>query len=113
VFKVPHHGSKTGHHEGVVSTLLENKPISATTPYTTSSLPLPDDIDRVRNYSKEFWIATEKGGRIKRSRQITELMKRQAKDWFTINQKMGHIQLRFSENGKIKVKTNELPICYR
>lgn len=112
IFKVPHHGSITGHHDDVIEKMLIDKPISATTPYTVSSLPAQVDLKRISGYSKEFWITTEQGGKIKRPRDVTNIMKRHARDWFTINQKMGHVQIRFSKGNEIEVRSNELAKRY-
>ena len=48
VFKVPHHGSKTGHCDAVWQDLLKSQPFALVTPYTRQARPLPTPADRIR-----------------------------------------------------------------
>ena len=46
--KIPHHGSETGHHEGVWSDLLAAEPVAALTPWRLAGNALPTGADRER-----------------------------------------------------------------
>jgi hypothetical protein len=51
LFKISHHGSVNGHHDGIWSNMLERAPFAVLTPWTlgASYLPQPDDVSRIRN----------------------------------------------------------------
>jgi hypothetical protein len=51
LFKIAHHGSTNGHHDGVWSDMLVTTPFAVLTPWTLggSHLPQPNDVQRVRN----------------------------------------------------------------
>lgn len=62
VFKIPHHGSITGHNELVWKNLLIDKPTSILTTYNKGRrLPSAADIDRIRKLSSKFYIVGAKG----------------------------------------------------
>ena len=46
--KIPHHGSETGHHEGIWFGLLAAEPGAALTPWRLAGKTLPTDADRER-----------------------------------------------------------------
>ena len=48
VFKVPHHGSITGHHDDVWTESLQPTPIALVAPFRAGRNPLPDRDDRSR-----------------------------------------------------------------
>lgn len=58
VFKVPHHGSITGHHDGIWTELLMPTPIALLTPYRGGKKPIPDASDRQRilSFTSEAFI---------------------------------------------------------
>lgn len=48
VFKIPHHGSKNGHHDRVWDEMFDKKPIGILTPYNRGKkLPTADDLKRL------------------------------------------------------------------
>ncbi|WP_028869746.1 ComEC/Rec2 family competence protein [Psychromonas arctica] len=57
LFKVPHHGSRTGHHDEVWSEMLQ-KPCSILTTYNSSSLPRSEDIERIKGESNSVYITS-------------------------------------------------------
>lgn len=65
LFKIPHHGSNTGHNDKVWSDMLIEKPISILTVFNQSSLPKPEDKERLKNLSSKVFIA---GGMSKRKK---------------------------------------------
>jgi len=57
LFKVPHHGSPTSHHDRVWATLLGEDPVAVVTPYRGSqtSRPSPEDVTRIRGLTKHVY----------------------------------------------------------
>lgn len=58
LYKVAHHGSSTGHHEQVWSTMLSTDPICVVTPFNKlplgKKLPTAEDIKRIRSTGRLF-----------------------------------------------------------
>jgi len=66
VYKVAHHGSKTGDHPEIWEDLLQKTPISLIAPWKlpnikTRYLPQADDISRIRNLSSQVYISSPPG----------------------------------------------------
>lgn len=57
LYKVPHHGSITGHEDSVWTDMLIEKPISLMSVYNSSGLPRDDDKNRIMERSKRVLIA--------------------------------------------------------
>jgi beta-lactamase superfamily II metal-dependent hydrolase len=59
--KVPHHGSKTGHHEPMWNQLLTDKPISLIAPFGKGALktrpPTSSDISRISRKSSQVYLS--------------------------------------------------------
>lgn len=114
LFKVPHHGSITGHHEDVWSQLLIEKPKSIMTTFSRSSLPLQRDLDRILEKSEEVFVTTPpkffKGElRDKKwQRELEQFCKKIQK----ISGKTGFVKLKFDiDSGKcISNETNGMQI---
>jgi hypothetical protein len=49
IFKVPHHCSSNGQHEGVWSDMLQKEPLAVLTPYLSSRLPRPEGIEWLKS----------------------------------------------------------------
>lgn len=109
LFKVAHHGSETGYHDKIWKELLIESPLSMTTPYTRSSLPTGDNINKLQTLSSHFLITrdTQANKRIKRERMVERELRAIAKDRKTINDKMGHIQIRITMDGNLNISGNE------
>ena len=62
LFKIPHHGSITGHCPAAWTELTDGHPTTATTPYRIGDniLPQPSDVNRIDNLSKNFIHYKEK-----------------------------------------------------
>jgi hypothetical protein len=71
VFKIPHHGSATAHHDETWTHLIEPKPVSAATPWYVGNnvLPKQSDIDRICSMSARAYIS--------RSQVLTRSKRRQ------------------------------------
>jgi hypothetical protein len=114
LFKVPHHGSETGHHDKVWDQLLEALPTSLTTPFTRSRLPKESDISRVSKLSAIFWVTrdAQAKSKVKRDRMVEREMKSIVKERQSINDRMGHLQVRIAEDGQFAIANNGLPVAY-
>ncbi|WP_431067619.1 MBL fold metallo-hydrolase [Methylotuvimicrobium sp.] len=109
LFKVAHHGSETGYHDKIWQELLIKSPLSMTTPYTRSSLPTADNINKLQKLSSHFLITRDPQAnkRIKRENMVERELRSIAKDRKTINEKMGHIQIRITIDGNLNISGNE------
>jgi beta-lactamase superfamily II metal-dependent hydrolase len=114
VFKVPHHGSETGHHDQVWSELLAPKPVSITTPYASSNLPKASDISRISKRSDVFWVTRDPQSKkkIKRERMVEREMKSVVIERKAVNESMGHLQLRIEPTGRIDISDNGVPVSH-
>jgi beta-lactamase superfamily II metal-dependent hydrolase len=74
VFKVPHHGSSTGHEPSVYTNLLNKSPISVVTRYASGKKKLPDDedIERLKLHASSVFC-TAKIGKVRHSQKQKEL----------------------------------------
>lgn len=109
LFKVSHHGSNTGHHEKIWQDLLVKKPLSITTTFTRSGLPTPDNIKRLQELSSDFLITRDPQVKnlIKRDNMVERELRGMVKERKSINDKMGHIQIRISDKGLFNVAANQ------
>lgn len=114
MFKVPHHGSATSHHDGIWSDLLAEKPLSFTTPYSRSRLPSPSDISRITLRSDALWVTRHPaaGRKVNRDRMVEREMDAVVKSRRSVNDKMGHLQIRFCDSDGVAVCNNGLPVRY-
>lgn len=97
VFKVAHHGSRTGHHQPVWLEMLHDQPLVATTPYANGRHRLPTATDRARiaDLSHDAFLAGALPGRGARmdspvERTVREMTKRFSRAQGAI----GHVRMR-------------------
>lgn len=109
LFKVSHHGSETGHHDNIWHDLLIKKPLSMTTPFTRSGLPTSGNIKRLQELSSEFLITRNPQVKslAKRDNMVERELKAIVKERRSINDKMGHIQIRISDKGTFNIAANQ------
>ena len=109
LFKVAHHGSETGYHKKTWEELLIKSPISITTTNTRSNLPTTNNINKLKSLSSCFLVTKnpKANRKIKRESIVERELRSIAKNRKTINDKMGHIQIRISIDGDIKMSRNE------
>lgn len=107
VFKVPHHGSATGHLNSVISEMLDEGPISIITTMNTHHLPLPEDIERIKRYSSAVHLTTQPLVKLpKRDRAVDEILAKVTKRRRVHGKVMGHVQLRL-KNGVVDIQHND------
>lgn len=114
LFKVSHHGSQSGHHDKIWQELLITKPLSITTPYSRSYLPKAENINRLKALSSDFLVTRDPKAskKIKRDSMVERELRAIIKEKRTINDKMGHIQIRIPKKGNLDISANEHVISY-
>jgi len=61
IFKIPHHGSSTGHHDNVWSDMMINSPIALLSPFCLAGkvLPTDKDVGRINSLTPKSYITTK------------------------------------------------------
>lgn len=115
LFKVPHHGSDTGHHDNIWQDLLKPKPLSMTTPFSRCDLPTEDDVTRLKSLSSDLLITRDPRARnlTRRDNMVERELRAIAKQRKSVNDKMGHIQIRVSNCGNQKIAGNQNAVRYK
>lgn len=107
VFKVPHHGSVTGHYEAVWSEMLIKQPIAFTTTYSCAGLPKRGDIDRIKHYTDTFACTTVPRHILpKRDPAVERTMREVIPKRRPLRGEMGHIQVRLRADGSVQMRGN-------
>jgi len=99
VFKVPHHGSQTGHNQNVWMEMLEENPTTILAPYRLGGLTLPrdSDIERICGLTDRAFITSTVASAsrvIKRDRAVEKTLKEQGVFPRQVYTSLGHIRLR-------------------
>ncbi len=98
VFKVPHHGSQTGDHEEIWSTLAKEQPCAVATPFVDGRVRLPSVADCQRILTKTriaFLSAPPVPGRFRDSSKTVEKTVQEATlSVQSVPGKYGHVRLR-------------------
>lgn len=103
IFKVAHHGSANGHHDGIWNDMLVQAPLALLTPWNRSSkLPQSADVDRIVRLTPNAY-STAKIKRPKPKANLHPAVERQLKE-------MG-VELRLAEPlmGAIRLRTVGVP----
>ncbi|MFA7386635.1 MAG: MBL fold metallo-hydrolase [Thiohalobacteraceae bacterium] len=106
VFKVPHHGSVTGHKDEVWDELLVPKAVAVTTGYSRSGLPTPDDVIRVKQRTDLFGCTTRPSSCPKRDPAVERTMRETVISRQVLTGAMGHLQIRYALNGVMSLRGN-------
>lgn len=99
-FKVAHHGSRSGHHDGVWRDLLEHDPLSLLTPFRWGRhrIPTPDDRARILTLTKRAFISAHPDRLVKPKhrtvRKAEDLINRTARNRRQVPGPVGHIRWR-------------------
>ncbi|MBU1170507.1 MAG: MBL fold metallo-hydrolase [Proteobacteria bacterium] len=106
IFKIPHHGSENGHSHDVWGKMVNSSPVSILTSKIggQNSIPKIPDIERIKKYSSEIYCTKVPiAAKPKRDHTVEKMFKVIAKNRTIIGDKIGHIQIRFSDMSNIKV----------
>lgn len=77
--KVPHHGSITGHHNGLWENVLEENPVTVITPWNRNKgLPLASDIERLGRLTGRLFLTAPTNSlvRAKHDHDVEKLMRK-------------------------------------
>lgn len=101
VFKVPHHGSNTGHNSDIWNQMLVKNPIAILTPFIRGNVSLPNqsDIKRILSYTDSAFC-TAKNRRPKAPRRpkiVEQEIANVTKYLKPISLQSGHIRLRLRD----------------
>lgn len=99
IFKVAHHGGKSGHEPRIWSELLSDDPFAILTPFRRGDklLPAPSDVRRISGLTANAYITT--APRVQRrhrwtNKVVRELLKDAARDVRDVHSGWGQIRLR-------------------
>ncbi len=97
-FKIPHHGSKTGHHDRVWQDMLTGQPVAVLTPFHRGNVKLPtdDDVRRLLSYTPNVFMTcgVEKKS-VKRDHTIEKAIKEAVRNIRALDSSFGHVRIRF------------------
>jgi hypothetical protein len=97
-FKIPHHGSKTGHHDKVWQDMLTGQPVAILTPFHRGnvSLPTDNDVRRLISYTPNVFMTcrVEKKS-VKRDRTVEKAIKEAVRSIRVLDGSFGHVRIRF------------------
>lgn len=97
-FKVPHHGSATGHNADVWAGLLTEKPVAALTPFSNGRVWLPagQDVERICSYTENAYQAgTVEARRVDGpNREATRILRRMGKELHRMVRRSGHVRVK-------------------
>jgi len=100
IFKVPHHGSITAHHDAVWAEMLNKTPIAALTPYNRGRSPLPtaNDKERINKRAARSFISIQRPFTSRRRREnvVEKLIQGTAVSLSRLPPGPGHIRMRRS-----------------
>ena len=102
IFKVPHHGSKTSHHDSLWEKLLVKKAFAVLTPYTSSKLPRKSDANRILGFTSQAYSASQKGTpkKIKRNAAVERTIKEVTKSKRVLESRLGAVRINYNIRNK-------------
>lgn len=111
IFKIPHHGSITGHHPLVWTELLDQSPITVLTPWNRGGgLPTAADVERISRLSGAS-LSTSRflGGRVrKRSPVVEKQIKLTVGKIRPAQPRTGQVRIRNAGSNKVDLWSVEL-----
>jgi hypothetical protein len=97
-FKIPHHGSPTGHHDEVWDTLVGEQTCAVTTPFVGGNVKLPsvDDCQRILSKTQNAYLSAPPiPGKFRDSNKAVEKTVLEAtRSVHVVPGKYGHVRLR-------------------
>lgn len=98
VFKIPHHGSVTAHHEEVWNLMLDPDPRAALTPWSQGgkSLPTRKDVDRITGLTPMAFAtaAARKGKKAFKQRTVERTLRETTRGIRLDQPPVGHVRFR-------------------
>jgi hypothetical protein len=103
IFKIPHHGSPTGHHDPVWTEMLGPEPLATITPYARGVRRLPARADELRicQRTPHVYLTSVALRRPPASRaaSVERIVRSIAKERTVVSSNMGHVRLRVKSDG--------------
>ena len=96
-FKIPHHGSKTSHHDAIWTELLETNPPSVITPWKKGfrALPTRQDIERFQKLTDRLYVTTiPQNKRGTRTPEVEQMIRNTALELRQVDLTGGQVRLR-------------------
>ena len=106
LFKIPHHGSITGHSEDVWAHMVDVNAICLFTENTRGnySIPTKDDIKRIKKKTSNlFCTSLPRHKNVKRESTVERTLRGMVKERKILGGDIGQVQVRMSENGAVRV----------
>lgn len=105
IFKIPHHGSHTGHCHEVWTDMIETGSHAILTTFTRGqSLPTKKDIHRLKGYTPNIYCTLEPKSKVpKRHTAVEKTIKGMVKGRKVLGGEMGQIQVRMKGNSEIRL----------
>jgi len=101
LFKVPHHGSETGHCGAAWKKLLSPRPVALLTPFSKSHLPRQTDKERICGLTDKAYITkSQRPKSMKRPKTVQDRIKSMAKRLIPLEYSTGHIRCRTNLNSE-------------
>lgn len=100
IVKVAHHGSDGAHHPPAWATLIAGDAVAAVTPFTSSKLPKPADVTRLKTHVRELFHTSPRPAKAAKLDNMT----RKSLGGITIRERLttlGHIRFRVDAGGVI------------
>lgn len=98
LFKVSHHGSHNGHHDGILTDLLVEQPIAIVAPFKNGSVSLPtaNDVKRISEYASKSYTTASLASRAPERKDATveKIIKQVTHRYSAIKSDPGMIRLR-------------------
>jgi len=97
VFKVPHHGSENGFHQGIWDDLIVTGPVAIVTPHNrlASPLPTPEEVTRITNLApRSYATATHRRRTPSYERTVQKTLREMGKRLEIIHPSFGQVRLR-------------------
>ena len=104
IFKIPHHGSSTGHSKDVWEQMTCDNPIALCTTYNNSHLPKADDVERIKEYTESLFCTTISKSKLpKREAAVERTLKETTKKRRVLGGEVGQLQVRIKQDGNLRV----------
>ncbi len=96
LYKVAHHGSITGHCDGIWAELLTSSPVAVLTPFHNgrTHLPKADDRERIRIRTVAAYISSEGSVKASYPREVTKQLLRRVKNLHRVERGLGAVRMR-------------------
>jgi len=110
LFKIPHHGSITGHPDDVWGDMVKEDALCLLTENTRGrySIPTPKDVERIKEFTSNLYCASlPKQKKVKRNSAVERTLREMVKNRKILGGNIGQVQVRISNDGESHVAVLE------